>query len=70
MKNITANEKMPCVINDAENRCFPLIEILGGNPNLDFSIKEELPLPIQGSAFLKTHTVSYTHLTLPTNREV
>ena len=40
---------MPRAINDAENIFFPLIKILGGNPNLDFPIKEELPLLIQGS---------------------
>jgi len=33
----------------------PLIEILGGNPNLNFCIKKELSLFIQESTFLKTH---------------
>ena len=39
-------------------RCFSLIEILGGNPNLDFSIKRELPLLSQESTFQKTHKSS------------
>jgi len=37
---------------------FSLIEILGGNPDMDFSIKRELPLLIKGLAFLKSHKSS------------
>jgi len=54
MKNIAANEKIPCVINDTESTYFfLLIEILGGNPNFNFSIKRELSPLIEGVGISK-----------------
>ena len=43
---------MPCVIDDAENRIISFNwDIRSKNPNLDFSIKRELPVLIQGRHF-------------------